>query len=112
MNTATATQRVQTTCVLGLALLISGTTGAVHIAQHTDGELYRQGHESFARDVPSCANNSVSRAIIFDHGARRIAPSCGATSGSVTVTPPPVRLARPLSDGQYIRSGDSIRYSF
>lgn len=112
MNTASKTQRLQSTCVLSLALLISGTTGVAHIAQHTDGELYGRGHESLARDVSSCANDLGGRAIIYDHGVRRIAPSCSAISGSATITPPPVRLARPLSDSQYIRSGDSIRYSF
>lgn len=112
MNTATATQRLQTTCLLGLTLLISGTTGVVHIAQHSDDGLYRQGYENFSRDVPSCANSQGGQAIIFDHGARRTAPSCSAVSGSVTITPPPVRLARPLSDNRYIRSGESIRYSF
>jgi len=103
---------MQTTCALSLALLISGTTGAAHMTEHTGGELYRQEYESFPRDTSSCASSHGARVIIFDHGFRRTAPSCSASSGSVTITPPPIRLARPLSGDPYIRSGDSIRYSF
>jgi hypothetical protein len=112
MNTATATHRIQTSCVLSLALLISGTTSASHMSEHTGGELYRQGHESFARDTPNCAGSHGPRVIIFDHGFRQTAPSCNDASGSATNTSPPVRLARPLSGIQYIRSHDSVRYSF
>lgn len=113
MNTATATQRFQTTWVLSLALLICGTTDAAHISEHVDGELYRHGQERFARDTtPHCVNSLGSRTIIVEHDARLAAPSCSTAAGSVTTTPPPVRLARPLTDSQYIRFNDSIRYSF
>ncbi|NKQ12773.1 hypothetical protein [Pseudomonas sp. SST3] len=113
MNTATATHRIQTSCVLSLALLISGTTNAAHGPEHVGAELYRHGHESFAPDGPSCVGRQGPRVIIFDQDLRQTAPSCNtATRGSVTITPPPIRLARPLSGSQYIPSSDSIRYSF
>jgi hypothetical protein len=112
MNTATATHRIQTSCVLSLALLISGTANAAHGPEHVGAELYRHGHESFAPDKPSCVGRQGPRVIIFDQGIRQTAPSCNtATRGSVTITPP-IRLARPLSGSQYIPSSDSIRYSF
>jgi hypothetical protein len=110
MNTAVTTQHFQTTCALSIALLISGTTSANQGSEQPGGEVYRQGYESFAVDIPSCANNRDPRIIIFD-SIRQAATPCGDASKSMTITPP-VRLARPLSGRQYIRSGDSIRYSF
>ena len=112
MNTATATQCIQTTFALSIALLISGTTVASSKSPQTVAEVYRQGYESLAENAPNCAGSLRSRALIVDHGLRQAAPSCSDASESINVTPPPVRLARPLSDSQYIRSGESIRYSF
>ena len=110
MNTATATQRIQATCILTFTLLVSGTTNAAQMPEHPDSELYR--YESFAPDTPSCARSHAPRVIIFGQGFRQTAQTCNPGAGSATVTSPPARLARPLSGSPYIRSGDSIRYSF
>jgi hypothetical protein len=110
MNTATATQRIQATCVLSLTLLVSGTTSAAHMHDHSDNELYR--YESFATDTPDCVRSHAPRVIIFGQGFRQTAHTCNPGAGSATVASPPARLARPLSGNPYIRSGDSIRYSF
>ncbi|MCQ4313476.1 hypothetical protein NAV33_16500 [Pseudomonas stutzeri] len=108
MNTAATTQRIQTTCALSIALLISGTTSANQGFEQPGSEVYRQGYESFAVDTPSCDSSQDPRIIIFG-GARQTATPCSDANTTIT---PPVRLARPLSGRQYIRSGDSIRYSF
>lgn len=110
MNTATATQCIQTTCALSIALLISGTASASQGSQQSGDEMYRQGYESFAAETPSCASSQDPRVIIFG-GARQLATPCSDANTSMTIKSP-VRLARPLSGRQYIRSGDSIRYSF
>ncbi|WP_217474546.1 hypothetical protein [Stutzerimonas stutzeri] len=111
MNTATATQRIQTSCVLSFALLISGTTGAVHLAEHDANGFSRQGHASFTDDTSSCTASQGPRVIIFDQGARANAGPCQRTE-STAVTVPTVRLAKPLSGDPYLRSGDTTRYSF
>lgn len=109
MNTATATQRIQTTCALSLALLVSGTTTAAHMFDHADSELYR--HEHPAPETPSCGHSHGPQVITFGHGFRQTSQPCDAANTSVTIMPP-VRLARPLSGSQYMRSSDGIRYSF
>lgn len=107
----TATQCIRTTCVLSIALLICGTTVATQISERAKAKLYPQGYDSLARDTYSCASGDPA-AIAFDHGVRQGVPSCDDSTRRVTVSPSPVRLAKPLSDNHYIRSGDSIRYSF
>ena len=111
MNTATTTQRIQTSCVLSFALLISGTTGAVHLAEHGTDGLSRQRQASFSEDSSNCAVNLGPRVIIFDQGARSNPGSCQG-SGSTAIALPTVRLAEPLSGEAYRRSSDSTRYSF
>lgn len=107
----TATQCVRTTCVLSFALLICGTTIATQISEHAQRPLYPKGYESLARDTSGCASGE-SRAVISDHGVRQTALPCNESSRPARLAPSPVHLARPLSDRQYIRSGDGIRYSF
>lgn len=111
MNTATATQRIQTSCVLSFALLISGTTGAVHLAEHSADGFSQQGHATFSDDASSCTASQGPRVIIFDQGPRSNPGPCQRT-GAAAVTVPTVRLAKPLSGDPYLRSGDTTRYSF
>ncbi|WP_152523737.1 hypothetical protein [Stutzerimonas stutzeri] len=109
MNTATTSQRIQTSCVLSFALLISGTTGAVHLTEHGTDGLSRQRQASFSEDSSNCVVSRGPRVIIFDQGANP-APCQG--SGSTAIALPTVRLAEPLSGDPYRRSSDSTRYSF
>lgn len=106
----TATQCVRTTCVLSIALLICGTTVATQISEYTQAKLYPKGYEALATGPSSCASDE-SRAVVLD-GVRQTLSSCNDSSQPASISPSPVRLARPLSDRQYIRSGDGIRYSF
>lgn len=109
MNTATTTQRIQTSCVLSFALLISGTTGAVHLAEHGTEGLSRQPQASYSEAISNCAVSRGPRVIIFDQGAK---PEPCQDSGSTATALPTVRLAEPLSGDPYRRSSDSTRYSF
>lgn len=97
MNTAIATQRIQTTCLLSLALLISLTSDHTHISEHP--EVKQPG--IFILASPDCTES---------HKASNEA--CNTLGEFETILPPPMRLVRPLSESPYLRPGDSIRYSF
>lgn len=100
MNTATATQRLQAICVLSLALLASLTSDGAH--DHTGGDR----PEHLIRASPGCADSHGSLGNDIDH------LSCNNSGDFESLTPPPIRLVKPLSGSPYIRSGDNIRYSF
>ena len=100
MNTATATQRLQAICLLSLALLVSLTSDGAH--EHTGDNR----SEHLIRASPGCADSHEPLGNDIDH------LSCDTPSEFKALTPPPMRLAEPLSGSQYLRSGDNIRYSF
>ncbi len=100
MNTATATQRLQAICVLSLALLASLTSDGAH--EHTGGNR----SEQLIRASPGCADSHEPQENDIDH------LSCNTPGDFESLTPPPMRLVKPLSGSQYLRSGDNIRYSF
>ena len=108
MNTTTATQRIQTLSALSLALLISGTTNASHKAGSAYDEQHLHEYESAAQGTSGCAAGKN----IYDLGSRQSVSPCIVVNHADTPSPAPIRLAKPLSGSQYIRSGESIRYSF
>ncbi len=110
MNATPVTQRIQTTCALGFALLISGTTNASHRAELFDGQANRQGYEIYSNDATGCLATQRPRVTIFEHGTGQAAPTC--SKGAQPVTPPAIRLARPLPGSGYNQLNGSIRYSF
>ena len=111
MNTATATHRFQTISALSIALLISGTTSASHRSDSSNTPPHSYGYEDVdvGKGIQSC-KNSVG-AVVSNLGTRQVRPPCGGPS-STTDAPSPIRLAKPLSGRPYLRSIESIRYSF
>lgn len=106
MNTAIATQRIQSTCVLTLALLMHGASDAGHLSKHNASDR----HDSFVQDAPRCADrHHGTRATIAEYDAGPAPLSCNTPKGSEASAP--AGLASPLP-GQDIRANQSIRYSF
>ena len=101
MSTAAAIQRVQTSGLLSLALLITLTGDINPIDEHTSGS------ENAVWASPNCA-----QVINANHGPSQAAAYCKTLSEFETVLPPPMRLVRPTSGNQYRRLGESTRYSF
>ncbi len=108
MNTTTATQRFQTLSALSLALLISGTTNASHKSGSAYDEQHLHEYESAAQGTSHCTAGKN----IYNLGSRQSVSPCIGVNHAETQSPAPIRLAKPLSGSQYIRSGESIRYSF
>lgn len=109
MNAATATQRIQATCALSIALLASGVTVATHKTESLIGSLHHDGYERLAGGTLGCVSNHRPQAV-FAQDARRTAITCNDTSGSTAS--PSVRLTKPLSGAGHIYAGENIRYSF
>ena len=112
MNTATATHRIQTLSALSIALLISGTTNASHKADAATDQQFPIRYQDAPLRASSCSGYGESRTIILNLGASRIASPCAGASSTDANAPAPIRLAKPLSGSPYMRSEDSIRYSF
>lgn len=111
MNTTTAAQRIQTISALSLALLISGTTSASHKSD-TTGEFHLHEYDSAVRGSPHCTSGHAGGKSMPDLGSRQSARTCLGADRFEMSPPATIRLAKPLSGSQYIRSGDSIRYTF
>ena len=107
MNTTTATQRIQTLSALSLALLISGTTNASHKA----GSAYDEHLHEYERAAQGTSHCAAGKNI-YNLGSRQSVSPCIGVNHTETRSPAPIRLAKPLSGSPYIRSGESIRYSF
>lgn len=103
MNTATATQRLQTTCLLSLAMLISLTSDGAHVPSDPGGD------RAESRASPSCTDGREPMGIIVSYAA---APSCNTLTEFGTITPPPVRLVSPVPGSRYLFPDDNIRYAF
>lgn len=108
MNTTIATQRLQTLSALSLALLISGTTNAGYQSASAYDEQHLHEYERSALASSHCAAGKN----IYNLGSRQSISRCIGVNHAETGSPAPIRLAKPLSGSQYIRSGESIRYSF
>ncbi|MCQ4322490.1 hypothetical protein [Stutzerimonas stutzeri] len=108
MNTTTAAQRIQTLSALSLALLISGTTNASYKSASAYDEQHLHEYESTAQAWSHCATGKN----IHNLGSRQSISPCIGVNHAETRSPVPIRLAKPLSGSRYIRSGESIRYSF
>lgn len=111
MNTTAPMQRIQTTCALGIALLIGGTANASQRTEPFDGTAHRQGYETYSKGPVGCTTNQRPQVIIFDHGFRQASPAC-TEANNASLMPPAVRLARPLSGRTYAPTSDNTRYSF
>ena len=109
MNTATPC--IRTTRALSIALVVCATTVATQLSGQSRELSYPQGYDSHARDTLGCAGMKP-QPMTLEQGTRQFVPMCNDSARSAAISPSPVRLARPLTDGLYIRSGDSIRYSF
>lgn len=100
MNTATAPQRLQSICVLSLVLLASLTSDGTQ--QHTSGDR----SEQLVRASPACTDGHEPQRHAINH------LSCNTPDDFEPLTSPPIRLVKPLSGSQYLRSEDNTRYSF
>lgn len=109
MNAATATQRIQATCALSIALLASGMTAVSHRAEPPIGSLHHDGYERLARGALGCVNSHRPQAV-FAQDAHQTVATCNGTSGSTASSS--VRLTKPLSGAGHIYADENIRYSF
>lgn len=105
MNTATATQRLQTTCLLSLALLIGLASDGPHVPSHIGSDRA----ESLIRTSPSCTDRREPMGIIVSYGS---APSCNTLMEFGTITSPHMRLMSPVPGSRYLFPDDNIRYAF
>ncbi len=109
MNTATATHLIQTISALSIALLCSGTTSASHRHDAAKAEPYPHGYEDVAKGTAGC--RSGDKATVSYIGTQPVISRCHEMTRSADASSP-IRLAKPLSGSPYLRSGESIRYSF
>jgi hypothetical protein len=107
MNTATASHRIQALSALSLALLI-GTSHAAHRSDSAGTERSSTERENSRLSSESCPGAS-SHTLTFQLAAPQTAPSC---LGRDKANAAPIRLARPMLGGPYLRSAENIRYSF
>lgn len=109
MNMNSALYRTRTFSALSIALFIIGTANAHHKSEPARDNGHVQSHGQALESQPTCTTGRS--AAVFNLGVQQSARKCSGQASSDSMTPAPIRLAKPLSGTPY-RSEETVRYSF